>query len=374
MFKQPDYETARDKAGFGWRVSAGYLAYLHMSGVPIREHFLDPDACIEMYRKGRPAVRELFGDDVQLAGVATPHISYGHLNCLGCELIFPAGGEVAHTHVCPSLSAAVELLKRPVDFATAGMMPFYVKFRDRLREAFPDEPVHLAFSAEGPLTSAYGLRGHDVFMDVYDHPEAFDEFLTLLTDSIVAYKQFLAESGGGPKVNPDAGYMVDDLSSLLSPAMFPRFVAPHWNRYFDGLTSGYRYAHVESLQAGHVKYLEAVGLAHFDPSISPKLNPKIIAGECRVPFDWRLGSFHYRDLSCRDVRDWVFQAAADGASSVSTDIEGAMCEARVVPKVRAFIEAAKEAERMFRDGATREDLAANVSPAGRERFWDHWPE
>ena len=72
--------------------------------------------------------------------------------------------------------------------------------------------------------------------------------------------------------------------------------------------------------------------------------------------------------------DWVFQAVADGASFVFTYVSDAMCNEDTVPKVRAFIDAAKEAEQMFKDGASREEIGTNVSEAGKKRFWDLWPE
>ena len=95
---------------------------------------------------------------------------------------------------------------------------------------------------------------------------------------------------------------------------------------------------------------------------------------CRVPFGWRLGGFHYENLDCTAVRDWVFKAVADGASVVFTHIDGTMCEPHNVPKVHAFIDAAKEAERMIADGTSREAVGRLVSEPGRKRFWDHWPE
>jgi len=94
MPHRPDYDTARHKARFNWWASVGVGAYRELAGVPIREFNLDPKACIEVYQTGRTRARELFGDQVSYAGPATPPVSYGHVNCLGAELLFPDGGEV----------------------------------------------------------------------------------------------------------------------------------------------------------------------------------------------------------------------------------------------------------------------------------------
>jgi hypothetical protein len=115
-----------------------------------------------------------------------------------------------------------------------------------------------------------------------------------------------------------------------------------------------------------------VPLSHYDPSISPKLTPPIIAEHCRVPFLWRLESFHYREMSVQEVEDFVFQSAADGASSVTTSVAETMCNQETVLKVHAFIRAGKEAKRLLDEGCPRAELAARVSPEGKRKLWDAW--
>ena len=56
-----DYETARREAGFTWSVGGSQGALRAVTGVPIREFNLDPSACAEAYRRGRPLLREMFG-------------------------------------------------------------------------------------------------------------------------------------------------------------------------------------------------------------------------------------------------------------------------------------------------------------------------
>ncbi len=103
---KPDYERLRQEAGFSWRVAGSQDAILKLSGFPQHAIALDPALCIEAYRKGRPLFREMWGDGVQMLAVATPHISYGHINGLGAKLTFPAGGEVGHTRsMAPSKRA-----------------------------------------------------------------------------------------------------------------------------------------------------------------------------------------------------------------------------------------------------------------------------
>ncbi len=372
MTTQPDYTAARERAGFDWYVAGGQGALRALAGVPIREFNLDPKACIEVYRRGRPMLREMFGEDVRLPGVCTPAVSYGHANALGSELIFPEGGEVAHTHPYNGLEEGIRSLREPVDFAMAGMAPFYLDFMEQMARAFPDEEVGFSFGLEGPLTTAYEMRGEGFFTDVFDDPPRAQEFLRLLTDSILAFHCFLAEIRGVPAVSPEAGGMCDDIASMIPPHMWAEFVLPYWEQYYRGVTTGRRHAHVEDLRPVQLPFLEEIGLVFYDPSISPQLDPRVIAEGCRVPFTWRLGSIHYPTMTTRDVRDFVFQAVADGASRVHSNVAETMCDPASVEKVHAFIDAAKEAERLLDAGASRAEIGERVSPEGKTKFWDHW--
>ncbi len=374
MTQPPDYERLRRDAGFSWSAGSTYLALLEVTGIPIREFNLNPDVCIGSYRLGRPLLWGVFGEDVRLPGVATPPVSYGHVNGLGSRLTFPEGGEVAHEHIYDSLEEGVAALQKPVDFARAGMAPFFLEFREKLQRAFPDEPVGFSYGLEGPLTTAYELRGDGFFYDLMDKPDLVKRFLELVVDSILEFHRFRCAVLGAPAVNPSAGGLCDDLASMVPPRLFPEIVLPAWERYYRGVTAGARRAHVEDLRPEQLPFLEDIGLVWYDPSISPKLNPRLIAERCRVPFGWRLGNFHYHNMSPQDVEDFVFQAAADGASSVFTYVSATMTNEATVKKVRAFIRAAKEAKRLLDAGAPREALRERVSPEGREKFWALWPE
>ncbi|MBN1352699.1 hypothetical protein JXJ21_25145 [candidate division KSB1 bacterium] len=372
MFKKPDYTVLISETKFRWQVGSAYTALLDITGIPIKEFNLDPAVGIELYRKGRRLLREMFGPDIGLPGVSTPPISYGHVNGLGAELIFPEDGEVNHSTLCGTLKQGIEILKKPVIFETAGMAPFYLEYRRKMQAAFPDEPVGFGYGYEGPMTTAYTLRRDAIFYDPFDNPELTKEFLRLTVESIIEFVRFQAKVMNRPAIDPIGSGMCDDLSSMFSPGMWHEFVLPYIHQYYEGKTTGIRSAHIEDLRPDHLPFLEDIGLVYFDPSISPKINPAIIRDRCRVPFGWRLGSFHYHNMTCQDVQDFVFQAVADGACRVFTYVGATMCNDRTAQKVHAFIDAAREAERMLNHGASLEAVRANVSAAGRKKFWEHW--
>ena len=182
MIDRPDYTTARNEAGFMWSVGTAQGALREVTGTPIEEFHLKPEACIDAYRRGRPMIREMFGEDAGAPGLTTPAISYGHASGRGAELLFPEGGEVSLTHPWESLEEGVRELEREVDFATAGMAPFYLDFREKMIEAFPGETVGLSYGGEGPITAAYELRGEGFFTDIYDDLPLAKRFMRALVD------------------------------------------------------------------------------------------------------------------------------------------------------------------------------------------------
>jgi hypothetical protein len=370
----PDYNQLRAQTPFSWSVGSSSSALLRLTGISIKEFNLNPAAGIEAYRKGRPLLRDLVGPDVALPAPATPPVSYGHIHALGAELIFPEDGEVNHSTLCHSLEAGIEILKQPIDYAKVGMFPFFLDYREKLQTAFPGESVNFSMGYEGPLTTAYTLRRDAFFYDPYDNPAQTKEFLRLIVASVLDYCRFLARLNGRPAIEPDSAGICDDISSMIQPAMWPEFVIPFINQYFTGRTTGTRVAHIEDLRPEHLPFLEELGLVYFDPSISPKINPKMIDTHCRVPFGWRLGSFHFDSMNVQDVQDFVFQAVADGACKVFTYVADLMCSEETLPKVQKFIATGKTVSEMLQRGATRTDVAACVSPEGKQKFWAHWPE
>ena len=109
IFTKPDYAAFRTEAKLHWSVTATYYSFLELTDIPIRDYFLKPECGIELYKRGRELVRERFGPEVRLPGLATPHVSYGHVNGLGAELTFPEGGEVGHEHLCGSIEEGMRL-------------------------------------------------------------------------------------------------------------------------------------------------------------------------------------------------------------------------------------------------------------------------
>lgn len=372
---KPDYSTLRDKTRFNWHANSSYYVLLKISGISLYDLNTNPDAAVELFKsENRMAVKDIFGDGAGIPYLTTPKISYGHINCLGFELQFPEKGEVNYIHIKRSLSEWSTLLKNTMDkdFSKSGLFSFYKNYREKLMHAYPNESVGFGFSYEGPMTTAYELRDMEAFTDPIDFPNEFKSFMELLTLNLINYIKCCREIDGIPFKKTGSITLLDDIASVFSPDMWPDFVLPYWEKYFQSLTYQTRRIHVEDLGPKHLIYLEDAGISSYDPGISHKLNPKIIYENTRVPFDWRMGSFHMKDLDVADISDWVYKAAADGASTVFTTIPSDITDKDMIEKVKLFIKACKEVEAILNSGGNRRELYKYVSPEGIEKFWNKW--
>ncbi len=376
MFKV-NYETAREEAGFTWNVKVYIYSLMGLADIKLNEYNENPSAGIEIFKdKYFNQIKEIFGDYVIRPQTMTPPVSYGNINYLGVPLVFPKSeGEVNYEHQHKTIDEWIEILKNKTEFKEMTKEgQIFLEYKEKLQEAYPDRNIYWNMSYEGPITSAYELLDTEFFYGLFDEPEKIKEFLGLLTNSIVEYTKFHHRVNGIPEFNEEGHGICDDIASMISPEMFEEIVLPYWDMYFRGVTFGKRHIHTEDHSYKTMRFLEKININSFDPSISPKLNPQLIRDNSRVPFYWRLGSFHYAELSIQDVKDWVYKAVEDGASNVFTGITHIMLDSDTVAKVKAFQEAAANAKSMFDAGAGREEIGELVSTEGRKKFWDKWPE
>lgn len=342
---------------FQWSVSGGIEALSVLAGVRFDRMFTDLDAIVSAYRDGGRRARELFGPDISFGGPRWAGISYGHVNSLGARLVFPEDSEVAHIPIYENLEAGIRDLRRDVDFSKAGMFPFYLELWAKIKRVFPELQIPFSgFGAEGPVTTAWLLRGHDFFMDIYDDPPRAREYLTLVTASVIKYKQLLARINGEPECSPVCIGLADDGAAMVPPALWPEFVLPFLEKYFAALTSGNRYAHIEDLHVGHLPYLDALRLSDYDPSVSRKLSPALIRAHCRAPFTWRFNEIEGATYFPAQTRHWVFDAAAQGAPAIRTGIWRNNCTERGKDNIVAFQDAAKSVRQFLAQGYARERL------------------
>ena len=347
----------REEVPFTWFVTCGMPTYSALAGVRFDRTFLDLDGIVEAFTTGEPKARELYGPGVRYSGPGWSGISYGHVNCLGSELTFPEDSEVAHKPIYESLTEGIKALQQKVDWASAGMMPFFLDLWEGLKKAFPDRKISFGgFGLEGPITTGWELRGHDYFADPYDDPERYGEFMYLVTESIVAYGRFIRSLNGDPPFVEGGMSLYDDLASLFGPASWPEWVLPYHEQYFRLQTSGRRRAHIENLTPDHLHFLDELGLDTFDPGVTPGITAADLRDRCHTSFQWRFNGMQLRDFSHDQIRRYVFKGVADGASNVFCNLSRTMIEPEAVEKVFVFIKIAKEIAQLLSEGCPRNEL------------------
>ena len=134
-------------------------------------------------------------------------------------------------------------------------------------------------------------------------------------------------------------------------------------RYGGPIWSAISYGHVNCLGAELTfpeDSLNDLRLDTFDPGVSPRLKATDLRDRCSVPFLWRLNGMRVRDFSCDEVRRYVFEGTADGASGVFCTISRTMTTPDAVRKIHTFISAAKQAERLLSEGCPRDRLREHI--------------
>jgi hypothetical protein len=317
-------------------------AIVYLGGITMKEFFKDKIKCAEAWRIGREKIYDYFGDMLPLRAVAGPPISYGHIICLGSPVEFPDDSEPNVKPMFSSIDEGIEVLraKKNISYREQDLFKHYYDLCNYLSAQFPDQNVPFSgMGAQGPLTSAVLMRGQDFFYDVYDEPKKVREFLTLLTDSIIGFHQFTNEINGLPIVSASGRGLADDFASLIPPDMWPEFVMPYWNQYFENLTTGTRSVHCENLSPAHLKYLMAMKLSHYQPSVSDLLTLENVKANTDVPFDWLLYSYHITEMSDEQIQKWVDKTVEAGITLIRTQFGKFTCQTGKLHRIKSFYKA-----------------------------------
>lgn len=368
-----------DRQGrFSYDIIASLDTLCHVADIPFYDVYHDSWSGIQAFKKGVPLLREM-AESIELQiPYTTPVVKYGHLHELGLQLLFPRDGQVAPAHLSLSLDDLEQVIES-VDFkesieSRTSLFREQFAYLNSMRKVFKDR-VFWGWQWEGPITSAWAFMGAGFFTAFYDNPGKMKQILGKMARSISEFIDLYTKLDGVYPADPfpDHGRLCDDLAAMLSPDFWDDYVVPAWSFCFDQSLKS-RKLHCEGMVPGHLAYLEEMGISDFDSGISQKLNPVLIQSQIAgIPFSWRLGSFHYQDMTVEDVTQFVYHSASAGAYNVFTIFEPIMCNTVTIEKVKAFMSAAERVKSML-NAAPPEQSCREVldSVTDKNWCWDDW--
>ncbi len=139
---------------------------------------------------------------------------------------------------------AIYSLKKP-DARREGLMPANLRLQRTFAERFPKWVYLTGFDLGGPLNSCRDLiEGTLLYSAMIEQPQALHYLLDMVTKLQIACIQAGIEAAGGLErmTNVDMaqiwapeghkGFVSDDVSATISPAMFETYSKPYHNRIF----------------------------------------------------------------------------------------------------------------------------------------------
>ena len=297
----------------------------YIAGITEYEFYMDREKCAFAWEKANAVLGDYFGPYCDLRTPTAPPVSYGHLISIGAPYTLPRDSEPNVRPFAADIDEAIEVMKRveDVDFGDNDLCRHYIGLNGYLKTRFPGCTINPldGYGGEGVITTAVLMRGQDLFIDIYEEPEKAHEYLSLLNRSIIRFYQWCNRVNGQPELNTWGAWLADDFAALIPPYLWPEFVVPYWNEYYEGrTTSPRRTLHCEGVAPEQLKYLSDVGITHYQPSVSEKLTLDNVRANTDIPFDWLLYAWKVTDMSDSEIQDWVDEAVAAGVSIIRTQI------------------------------------------------------
>ncbi len=145
-------------------------------------------------------------------------------------------------------------LKMYRDLAPIGTSKWYRKYMyilEKVLEKTKDTDIPFARGFFSPLDLAESLRGTDIYTDFYDYPDDVHDFLDYCAQATIKFAEDIY--GVIKKYRKNAQYgtmfidgivnMSEDIASMISPALYDEFCAPHTQKIIDHFGSGHMHSH-----------------------------------------------------------------------------------------------------------------------------------
>jgi hypothetical protein len=205
--------------------------------------------------------------------------------------------------VVPIIERIEQVWDLDVPSLDQGVLPKVIEHLEYYKKHAPPELPITPPSEQSPFVIAYQLRGDDIFLDLYDHPDEVKRLLELITDAFILverrYKEVLNERG---EYRVSFQYMfvpglriAADSDVMLSAEFIEEFEMPYLERIAgefgplaihycgNNITPGYQFADVLS-KYRFVKLVHTQLKAYLDDSNANRLShPFKLASIWEIP-------------------------------------------------------------------------------------------
>ena len=302
-----------------WRLAIPAEVRCEYTGNKQGDYYTD----LETYLRTEAAFPDLFERATgyrPASSLSVPLSAYEGAAALGGELTFPLDHQPMIRdlgRVLPD-SEQVDALIVP-DPWNCERFVRHVETWQELRRRFPDRQIGLSAGQEGPVTTAVLLRGADLFADCVLAPERAHRLLSVCTDTYIAFARAVREVTGAPQ-SGGVG-IADDHAGNLSPAMWPEFVLPYYERIYTELGATRRSMHTELVRRAHLKLVAQLDLDHINFGENQYIAVRDVVAELDVPFDWHIKTVSEMLQGTPEQIQAVYrQAVADGAPEMTAEL------------------------------------------------------
>jgi uroporphyrinogen-III decarboxylase len=271
---------------------------------------------------------------------SVPIPAYEGAAALGGELIFPAAHQpmIRNQGRIVRTPDQVDALQVPDPWACPRFQENLRRWHE-LRRRLPGSPVGLSAGQEGPVTTAVLLRGAAFFEDCLTDPARAHRLLSVCMDTYIAFVRAVRKESGVSHAGSVG--IADDHAGNLSPAMWPEFVLPYYERIYDQLGATRRSMHTELVRCEHLALLASLRLDHVNFGENQYLTVRDVVRALRVPFDWHIKTVaEMLQGTPGQIQSAYRQAVVDGAPAMA-------CELTVgtpPENIRAYIQVARSYE------------------------------
>lgn len=142
---------------------------------------------------------------------------------LGCKLLWAekAPPSVAAHPLAQGLELPTRLTEK-----SDGRLPFVLEAMHAMKKEIGQHTA-LYGLVTGPFTLASHLRGTEIFMDMFDHPDYLASLLVYCNQVAMRVAEFYREAG------MDVIALVDPLVSQISPKHFQKFLSADFSQFFS---------------------------------------------------------------------------------------------------------------------------------------------